>query len=75
MSESIKVEDLEGIRKKSPFSHLNIQDDTVLYQHEKRLKCEKCHRNMKHYCYYCFHVMGMDRSEVPFVKLPATLDV
>lgn len=75
MSNPITLEDLEEIRKKSPFSQLIIQDDTVLYQHERRIKCENCNGNMKHYCYNCFQVMDMDRSEVPFVKLPVTLDV
>lgn len=75
MSEAIKEEDLVEIRKKSPLAHLKIQDDTVLYQNKSRLVCPGCSRHMKHYCYYCFNVMGMDRSQVPFVKLPVTLDM
>ncbi|CAO3609077.1 unnamed protein product [Mucor hiemalis] len=73
--EDVKTEDLGDIRKKSPFSHLNIQDDTILYQSGQRIKCENCSRNMKHYCYYCFDVIGNGYIEVPFVKLPVTLDI
>lgn len=75
MSNVVNLEELKEIREKSPFKNLKIQDDTVLYNHTKRVKCPTCHKHIKHYCYYCYKVMDMDRSEVPFVKLPCTIDV
>lgn len=75
MSKTINIEDLGDLRKNSPFSHLKIQDDIVLYQNADRITCKNCSRNMKHYCYDCYNVIGMDRSEIPFVKLPVTLDM
>jgi hypothetical protein len=75
MSNKIAPEDLKEVRDKSPFKNLKIQDDTILYENANRLACPKCSRHMKHYCYYCFDVMGMDRSAVPFVKLPVTIDM
>ncbi|KAI9487168.1 MAG: DTW domain-containing protein [Benjaminiella poitrasii] len=75
MSNDISPEDFLEIKERSPFKNLKIQDDTVLYQNTARLACPVCNKHVKHYCYNCFHVMGMDRSEVPFVKLPVTMDI
>ncbi|GAN03880.1 DTW domain-containing protein 1-like [Mucor ambiguus] len=75
MSNQLSAEDLKEVREKSPFKDLKIQDDTVLYDMLNREACPTCHKNMKHYCYNCFTVIGMDRSQVPFVKLPVTIDI
>lgn len=75
MSKIINEQDLVEIREKSPLAHLKIQDDTVLYKNPSRLVCPGCQKHMKHYCYHCYNVMGMDRSQVPFVKLPVGLDM
>ncbi|KAI9256385.1 DTW domain-containing protein [Helicostylum pulchrum] len=75
MSKAIDMKDMKELRENSPFSQLKIQDDTVLYENSSRLACPGCLRHMKHYCYYCFNVMGMERSKVPFVKLPVPLDI
>ncbi|KAG2203790.1 hypothetical protein INT47_012723 [Mucor saturninus] len=75
MSKIINEEDLVEIRQKSPLAHLKIQDDTVLYKNPSRLVCPGCKKHMKHYCYHCYNVMGMDRSQVPFIKLPVGLDI
>ncbi|KAI8977437.1 DTW domain-containing protein [Mycotypha africana] len=73
--EEINFDDLKEVQAKSPFKSLNIQDDEVLYKCTERVACSTCKRPMKHYCYYCYTVLGMDRCEIPFVKLPVTLDV
>jgi hypothetical protein len=75
MSNQLSAEDLKEVREKSPFKDLKMQDDTVLYDMLHRIECPTCHKNMKHYCYNCFTVIGMERSQVPFVKLPVTIDM
>ncbi|KAI7901939.1 DTW domain-containing protein [Cokeromyces recurvatus] len=75
MSNDKILEDLAEIRERSPFKDFKIQDDTILYQNTSRLACPVCNKHVKHYCYNCFHVMGMNRSQVPFVKLPVTMDI
>lgn len=71
----VNLEELKEIKDKSPFKNFKIQDDAVLYNHTKRIKCPTCSKHIKHYCYYCYKVVDMDRSEVPFVKLPCKIDV
>ncbi|KAG0741868.1 hypothetical protein G6F57_004269 [Rhizopus arrhizus] len=57
----IDLDEIEEIRQKSPFAHLKIQDDVELYKKTER--------------YTCSALLGMDRSQVPFVKLPAPIDI
>ncbi|KAI8086199.1 DTW domain-containing protein [Halteromyces radiatus] len=59
----------------SPLSELEISDDTVLRNANARFKCPDCDKPVKYFCYRCYNVVGMDRSEVPLVKLPVHLDV
>ncbi|KAI8075851.1 DTW domain-containing protein [Gilbertella persicaria] len=75
MANKIDLEDIQEIREKFPFKNLKIQDDTILYQNVDRNTCSTCQKQMKHYCYFCFQVLGMDRSQVPIVKLPIPLDI
>lgn len=71
----IDLDEIEEIRQKSPFAHLKIQDDVELYKKTERYTCSACNKRMKYFCYHCFQVLGMDRSQVPFVKLPAPIDM
>ncbi|KAI8343237.1 DTW domain-containing protein [Chlamydoabsidia padenii] len=59
----------------APMSDLQIDDDTILHNTSDRHKCPKCEKTVKYFCYRCFDVVGMDRSQVPTVKLPVHLDV
>ncbi|KAI8393472.1 DTW domain-containing protein [Radiomyces spectabilis] len=61
--------------EESPFDHLNISDDSILKSATDRHKCLRCQKTVKYFCYRCFDVVGMDRSSVPFLKLPVHLDV
>ncbi|ORZ23443.1 DTW domain-domain-containing protein [Absidia repens] len=56
-------------------SDLQIADDTVLHKTNERYKCPTCEKPVKYFCYHCFNVVGMDRTQVPTVKLPVHLDV
>lgn len=71
----IDLHDIEELRQKSPFAHLKIQDDSELYKKTERIPCPTCNRRMKYFCYHCFQVMGMERSQVPFVPLPVPIDI
>ncbi|KAI8337859.1 DTW domain-containing protein [Blakeslea trispora] len=75
MSNKYNLDDVAEVKEKSPLKHLKIQDDTVLYQNAERNKCEGCGKQVKHYCYYCYQVLGMDRSSVPNISLPVHLDI
>ncbi|KAG0175206.1 DTW domain-containing protein 1 [Apophysomyces sp. BC1034] len=61
--------------RESPFDDLKISNDAVLHRVTTRQKCPKCSKTVKYFCYRCFDVVGMDRSEIPSVKLPVHLDV
>ncbi|ORE06419.1 DTW-domain-containing protein [Rhizopus microsporus var. microsporus] len=71
----IDIEQVEELRKNSPFSQLKIQDDIELYKKTDRYTCPACNKRMKYFCYYCYRVLGMNRSDVPFVKLPMPIDI
>ncbi|KAL0088043.1 DTW domain-containing protein [Phycomyces blakesleeanus] len=62
-------------KKTSPFADLKTSDDTILYATSDRQKCPTCSRMLKYFCYRCFTVIGMDRSQVPSITLPVPLDV
>ncbi|ORY94859.1 DTW domain-domain-containing protein [Syncephalastrum racemosum] len=68
-------EDAKRSRIVSPFDDLNIDDDTILHKVTTRNLCPQCNKMMKYFCYRCFCTVGMDRSEIPFIKLPVHLDV
>ncbi|CAG8471535.1 12937_t:CDS:2 [Funneliformis caledonium] len=40
-----------------------------------RSLCPKCTRSMKFFCYWCYQVVGCQRSDVPYLKLPIKIDV
>ncbi|KAF7731427.1 DTW domain-containing protein 1 [Apophysomyces ossiformis] len=61
--------------RESPFDDLKISNDDILHNVTARHKCSKCNKTVKYFCYRCFQVIGMDRSEIPSVKLPVHLDV
>ncbi|KAI7863400.1 DTW domain-containing protein [Spinellus fusiger] len=59
----------------TPLDNLKTSDDSILHSAKERTPCPHCKRTVKYFCYRCFNVVGMDRSQVPFVKLPVHLDV
>ncbi|KAG1464349.1 hypothetical protein G6F46_001582 [Rhizopus delemar] len=61
--------------EEDPFKSLKIDDDQVLKNATKRLPCPKCNKSVKYFCYVCFNVVGMNRSEIPTVQLPVFLDI
>ncbi|KAL4213682.1 DTW-domain-containing protein [Rhizopus microsporus] len=63
------------INDSSFFDSLKISNDQVLKNIDKRQPCPTCNKSVKYFCYVCFNVIGMDRSDVPFVNLPVPLDI
>ncbi|KAI9495593.1 DTW domain-containing protein [Zychaea mexicana] len=59
----------------SPFDDLKISDDSILDTVQGRTNCSQCNKSVKYFCYRCFNVVGMDRSEIPSLKLPVPLNV
>ncbi|KAI9030803.1 DTW domain-containing protein [Phycomyces nitens] len=62
-------------RPSSPFDDLKTSDDSILYGIKERQMCPRCKKTVKYFCYRCFNVIGMDRSQIPTVNLPVHLDV
>ena len=67
--------DIKRIKPTSPFNDLKISDDSVLNTIKERTTCVQCNKSVKYFCYRCFSVVGMDRSEIPYIKLPVPLNV
>ena len=40
-----------------------------------RTQCPTCGRSRKFYCYSCYHLVGLEPSDVPRVKLPVKVDM
>ena len=40
-----------------------------------RTYCPTCGRSRKFYCYSCYHLIGLDPSEIPRVRLPVKIDM
>ncbi|KAI9250972.1 DTW domain-containing protein [Phascolomyces articulosus] len=59
----------------SPFDDLKISDDSILDTIKERTTCPTCKKSVKYFCYRCFTVVGMDRSEIPSLKLPVPLNI
>lgn len=59
----------------SPFSDLKTSDDTILHETSERYKCPNCEKTVKYFCYRCYNVVGIDRSQIPTLQLPVKLDV
>ncbi|KAL0088064.1 DTW domain-containing protein [Phycomyces blakesleeanus] len=66
---------LKRSRPDSPFDGLKTSDDSILYETKERQMCPRCKKTVKYFCYRCFDVIGMDRSQIPTVNLPVHLDV
>ncbi|KAI8141736.1 DTW domain-containing protein [Fennellomyces sp. T-0311] len=62
-------------KQASPFDDLQIDDDSILDTVSDRTVCPKCTKSVKYFCYRCFDVVGMERSQVPTLKLPVPLNV
>ncbi|KAI9358959.1 DTW domain-containing protein [Pilaira anomala] len=58
-----------------PFDELKIANDQILKDTTKRFTCTGCNKTVKYFCYRCYTVVGMDRSDIPKVNLPVHLDV
>ncbi|RKP09122.1 DTW domain-containing protein [Thamnocephalis sphaerospora] len=54
---------------------LRVSSTDVLARIPKRQQCVKCKKSVMYFCYYCYGVVGCDRSEIPTVQLPVKLDV
>ncbi|CDH51548.1 dtw domain containing protein [Lichtheimia corymbifera JMRC:FSU:9682] len=59
----------------TPFDDLKINDDSILDTVTDRSECPRCKKSVKYFCYRCFDVVGMERSEIPKVDLPVRLNV
>lgn len=59
----------------TPFDDLEISDDSILDSVTDRSECPRCKKSVKYFCYRCFDVVGMERSQIPKVKLPVRLNV
>ncbi|XP_048579651.1 tRNA-uridine aminocarboxypropyltransferase 1 isoform X2 [Nematostella vectensis] len=57
-----------------PFSDLEIASHEPLRGAE-RAPCPKCQTSRKYYCYECYTTVGIERSLVPSVTLPITVDI
>ncbi|EDO33850.1 predicted protein, partial [Nematostella vectensis] len=57
-----------------PFSDLGIASHEPLRGAE-RAPCPKCQTSRKYYCYECYTTVGIERSLVPSVTLPITVDI
>lgn len=59
----------------TPFDDLEISDDSILDSVTDRSECPRCKKSVKYFCYRCFDVVGMERSQIPTVNLPVRLNV
>jgi len=64
----------QPVLQHSPFSGLKIASHEVLRGLERR-PCPKCQASRKYYCYVCYVTVGLDRSLIPTVHLPAKVDI
>ncbi|KAG9297132.1 hypothetical protein G9A89_019413 [Geosiphon pyriformis] len=65
----------EAKLKKSPFDPFIISPIDLLETLNRRLPCPQCEKPIKYFCYRCYAVVGCERGQVPFVKLPIKIDV
>ncbi|KAI7906654.1 DTW domain-containing protein [Cokeromyces recurvatus] len=61
--------------KEGPFDQLKIDNDQILKQVQQRSPCPICKKTVKYFCYKCYQIVGMQRSDIPQVELPIHLDV
>src|SRR6266498_2246189 len=61
--------------QRSPFDKFKISSTAILNTLNSRSLCPKCARSMKYFCYWCYQVVGCQRSDVPYLKLPIKIDV
>lgn len=61
--------------KSDPFDQLKTSNDQVLKDIQSRSPCPTCKKTVKYFCYKCYQIVGMDRSDIPSVELPVHLDV
>ncbi|CAG8520705.1 uncharacterized protein OCT59_021405 [Rhizophagus irregularis] len=59
----------------SPFDSFKISSTAILDTLNTRSFCPKCTRSMKYFCYWCYQVVGCQRSDVPYLELPIKIDV
>ena len=59
----------------SPFDKFKISSTAILDTLNARSLCPKCARSMKYFCYWCYQVVGCQKSDVPYLKLPIKIDV
>ncbi|KAI9476083.1 MAG: DTW domain-containing protein [Benjaminiella poitrasii] len=62
-------------QEEGPFDSLKIDDDQILKDIHQRSPCPTCKKTVKYFCYKCHQIVGMERSDIPRVKLPIHLDV
>ncbi|KAK3723326.1 hypothetical protein QZH41_014400, partial [Actinostola sp. cb2023] len=74
MADDLKEVDQVKNTEENPFASLKISSFDVLRDVE-RGRCNKCKASRKHYCYKCFVVIGIERSMIPYVRLPLQVDI
>lgn len=58
-----------------PWEGLQIKDDKFLDAFKERQKCPKCDKSRQYYCYSCYVPLDCVKNELPFVKLPAKVQI
>jgi hypothetical protein len=56
-------------------SKFRIDSTEILDLIEERIKCERCQKSRRFYCYTCYIPMDCIKFKIPFVKLPVKVDI
>lgn len=65
----------KNAEQSDPWEGLQIKDNKFLDAFKERGKCQKCDRSRQYYCYSCYVPLDCLKDDIPFVKLPAKVQI